>query len=76
MSEDSSAEGAIGAGYGCLSVLVFFGVWLFCTASFGGLGFMLGWLPAAILAVAWPIVLVLLVIAAVIVAVLIAIFAN
>jgi hypothetical protein len=45
-----------GAGYGCVSILVFFAVWIGCTIAFGGLGFLFGWAPAIILAAIWPLV--------------------
>lgn len=44
------------AGSGCGDVIVFFAVWIGCTIAFGPLGFMLGWIPALILAVIWPLV--------------------
>ena len=46
MDEDSGWMGAI----------VFFGVWIGCTVGFGPLGFMLGWMPALILAMFWPLI--------------------
>jgi hypothetical protein len=45
-----------GDGFGCMSVIVFLGVWIVCTVSFGPFGFMLGWMPALILAAIWPLV--------------------
>ena len=62
-----------GAGYGCVAVIVFFAVWIGCTIAFGPLGFMLGWMPALILAFIWPLVAALGVVAVVILAILIAI---
>ena len=46
-----------GEGCGCISVLIFLGVWVACIVSFGGLGFMFGWLPALVLAFIWPLIL-------------------
>ena len=62
-----------GAGYGCVAVIVFFAVWIGCTIAFGPLGFMLGWMPALILAIIWPLVAALGVVVVVILAILIAI---
>src|SRR2546430_1429558 len=46
----------------------FVGVWGFCTLTYGFLGFALGWMPAAVLAVIfgmfWPLVVLLLMVAA------------
>ncbi len=44
-------------GIGCLEVVIFCGVWIGCTVVFGGLGFMLGWMPAIVLAYLSPLVL-------------------
>ena len=60
-----------GDGGGCVSVIVFFVVWIGCMIAAGPLGFMLGWLPALVLAFIWPLVVALGVVALVIVVVLV-----
>jgi hypothetical protein len=39
-----------------IAVIVFFVVWIECTIGFGPLGFLLGWAPALILAMLWPLI--------------------
>lgn len=60
-----------GDGGGCMSVIVFFAVWIGCMIAAGPLGFMLGWLPALVLAFIWPLVVALGVVALVIAVVLV-----
>ena len=52
-------------GWGCLSVVVFLGVWIWCTLAFGGLGLLLGWMPAWVLAEFLGFILLLAVLAAI-----------
>ena len=64
-----------GGGGGCVSVIVFFAVWIGCMIAAGPLGFMLGWLPALVLAFIWPRVLALGVFGIILIIVVIAIIA-
>ena len=41
---------------GCVGVIVFFVVWIGCTIGFGPFSFMLGWMPALLLAMLWPLI--------------------
>ncbi len=57
-----------GRRYWITAAATFVGVWGFCTLTYGFLGFALGWMPAAVLAVIfgmfWPLVVLLLMVAA------------
>ncbi len=43
-------------GYGFIGVIVFLAVWIGCAIAWGALGFMLGWMPALVLAYILPLV--------------------
>jgi hypothetical protein len=58
---------------GWMEAIVFLAVWIGCTIGFGPFGFMLGWMPALILAMLWPLIAALGCVVIVIVVILIAI---
>ena len=60
-------EDAWGCLYPLVGIGVFLAVWVYCAATWGGLGFMLGWMPALVLAFIWPLLLVLAVLGALVV---------
>lgn len=43
--------------YVLVAVGVFFVVWIGCMVAWGPMGFMLGWMPALVIALIWPLVL-------------------